>query len=621
MDVDIKLSPKQIHQEEFEEIDTTLNRPKIELKENVSLLDRGKSNKKQSRTNSLSPSTTSKSNMTRDQIKYCGAIMRNLKKHRDAAPFLHPVDYVKLNVPDYPKIIKYPMDLMTVDQKLMSAQYDAVEEFINDIRLIFNNCYKFNGPEAMISMLCQNVESAFEKSLRQMPPSKDSATPRSMSPFFDDDHDKIKRRKNNIKTNENKSSLSTHMLRRASEESRPKREVHPPPSKDYPEPILKRRNNNNNPRKNDLQMKFCAQTLKELKKNKYRDINYPFLAPVDVVALNIPDYVDIIKHPMDLSTIERKLNEGDYEDPKQFEQDIRLMFNNCYTYNPPNLPVYKMGRELEKVFDEKWTQRPSTPVPTPMTEEAFEDIQEEEEEEGRRRRTGGGGGGVVVEEEEEEEDEEMGGDSDFERDQKIAELERHIATISQQIASIKSQKRRRSEKTIGRRQSKPTLKEKKPVKERKRRVTKKKERQQTTKSGEEFPEFTFDQKKDLSEQINNLTGERLSTVVNIIQSSMPNLNGQGQDEIVLDIDSLDRRTLHRLHEFVTGESLIHKNKRSSPTPKRPRTHYSERATDRKIRQLEETLQKFNSDNEESSSESDSDSSSGSESDDSASDSD
>jgi bromodomain-containing factor 1 len=64
---------------------------------------------------------------------------------------------------------------------------------------------------------------------------------------------------------------------------------------------------------------------------------------------------------------------------------------------------------------------------------------------------------------------------------------------------------------------------------------------------------------------------------------------------VLDIDSLDRRTLHRLHEFVTGESLISTYKgSSSPSSKRPRTHYSERDSDRKIRELEKTLQKFNS---------------------------
>jgi hypothetical protein len=99
--------------------------------------------------------------------------MRNLKKHRDATPFIHPVDYIKLKVPDYPQIIKHPIDLTTIDGKLQHGEYSDVDQFVADIRLLFNNCYKFNGPEAMVSMLCQNVESAFEKSLRQMPPSKE----------------------------------------------------------------------------------------------------------------------------------------------------------------------------------------------------------------------------------------------------------------------------------------------------------------------------------------------------------------------------------------------------------------------------------------------------------------
>lgn len=608
------MNPLTNQTEEFEEIDTTMMKPKVELKENVSLLDRGKGIKKQSRTSSPSPSIPagSKTNMTRDQIKYCGAIMRNLKKHRDAAPFLHPVDYMKLNVPDYPKIIKHPMDLTTVDGKLNSGEYENVEEFINDIRLVFNNCFKFNGPEAMISMLCQNVESAFEKSLRQMPPSKGAPPmPRSLSPSLfedDDDHlpsasDKVKKRKiNNSKSSNTPFASSPSSPQRRSfstEDARPKREIHPPPSKDYPEPMTKRRN----PRKNDLQMKFCLQTLKELKKSKYRDINYPFLQPVDVVALNIPDYVNIVKHPMDLATIERKLTEGDYEEPEQFEADIRLMFNNCYLYNPPTLPVHKMGRDLEKAFDEKWAQKPDTPLPTPVIDEHVEEFED------------------AAHDDEEEDDDDESDDDD--RDQKIAELERHIATISQQIASIKSQKRKKPERPPPRRTSKPAAaKEKKaPVqqqKEKKKRApNKKKNEPPVDKShsnnhsnsnhrvSEVLPEFTFNQKKDLSERINNLAGDRLNTVVSIIQSSMPNLDGQGQEEIVLDIDSLDRSTLHRLHEFVTGESLISNKKSSSPSSKRPRTHYTERSTD----------------HNESSSESDSDSSSGSDSDDSGSSSD
>lgn len=98
----------------------------------------------------------------------------------------------------------------------------------------------------------------------------------------------------------------------------------------------------------------------------------------------------------------------------------------------------------------------------------------------------------------------------------------------------------------------------------------------------------------------------------------------------MDIDSLDRRTLHRLHEFVTGDSLVRNKKRA-------RTQYSQ---DRKLQELKKTLQKFNSgkkkqpspycflctyivfflDND-TSSDSESDSSSGSDSDDSGSSSD
>jgi bromodomain-containing factor 1 len=115
----------------------------------------------------------------------------------------------------------------------------------------------------------------------------------------------------------------------------------------------------------------------------------------------------------------------------------------------------------------------------------------------------------------------------LERDQKIADLERHIATISQQIASIKSQKKKKTADKPPRRPSAPRPKEKKmAVKEKRKRAPASsnnvKRKQPVT---EELPEFTFDQKKDLSERINNLTGDRLNTVVNIIQSSMPNLDG------------------------------------------------------------------------------------------------
>ncbi|KAG2174404.1 hypothetical protein INT43_004427 [Umbelopsis isabellina] len=545
-----------------------------------------------------SPAAMRHTNMTKDQLKYSVAIMRNLKKHRDVGSFLHPVDTVKLNIPHYNDIITQPMDLTTVDRKLNACEYENVEDFVYDVRLVFNNCYKFNGPESMISMLCQNVESAFEKGLRQMPPSKEPTPPR-MSPVSTDGEGKRK------KGQARKASTPPPPIRRISEDGRPRREIHPPPSKDYPEPMTTFKRN---PRKNDIQMKFCMQTLRELKKSKYKDINFPFLQPVDYVALKIPDYPTIIKHPMDLSTIEKKLNDGDYATPEEFEADIRLMFNNCYTYNPPALPVHNMGKQLEKIFDEKWKDKPAPPVAEPESYLASDE-------------------------------EEVEYDSEDPRDDQIAELERHLAIVSQQLASMKSSKKRKAERQMSRSNSSKLNKsvsgsrDKSSKFGRSSKSGEKRKRPVKSKSEDDIlPEFTFEQKKDLSENINNLNGDQLNTVVQIIQSSMPNLDGQGQEEIELDIDSLDRRTLHRLHEFVTGHSLVQNSQRKKQTAKKPRMQYSEEDADRKILELEKTLQKFNAKPDElanvllifighdSSSNSDS-SSSGSDSDDSGSSSD
>jgi hypothetical protein len=46
-----------------------------------------------------------------------------------------------------------------------------------------------------------------------------------------------------------------------------------------------------------------------LKKHQFSE---PFLRPVDTVALNIPDYYDVIKEPMDFSTVEAKIRGNDY---------------------------------------------------------------------------------------------------------------------------------------------------------------------------------------------------------------------------------------------------------------------------------------------------------------------
>ncbi|KAF8357427.1 cbp-1 [Pristionchus pacificus] len=78
----------------------------------------------------------------------------------------------------------------------------------------------------------------------------------------------------------------------------------------------------------------------------------PFTVPVDPYVLGCPDYFDIIKHPMDLSTIYAKLQSCKYTNPWQFCDDMWLMFDNAWMYNKKNSKVYKMCCNLSRLFVE-----------------------------------------------------------------------------------------------------------------------------------------------------------------------------------------------------------------------------------------------------------------------------
>lgn len=61
-----------------------------------------------------------------------------------ANPFYYPVDPVALNIPQYHSVIKFPMDLSTIQTKLKAGQYENAKEMESDVRLMLKNCFKFN---------------------------------------------------------------------------------------------------------------------------------------------------------------------------------------------------------------------------------------------------------------------------------------------------------------------------------------------------------------------------------------------------------------------------------------------------------------------------------------------
>ncbi|KAK8593052.1 hypothetical protein V6N13_043333 [Hibiscus sabdariffa] len=98
-------------------------------------------------------------------------------------------------------------------------------------------------------------------------------------------------------------------------------------------------------------MKQCEGLLKRLMSHQY---GWVFNKPVDTVKLNIPDYFNVIKHPMDLGTVKKKMASGAYASPLEFHADVRLTFSNAMTYNPPGNDVHVMADTINKFFEVRW---------------------------------------------------------------------------------------------------------------------------------------------------------------------------------------------------------------------------------------------------------------------------
>ncbi|XP_055807593.1 histone acetyltransferase GCN5 isoform X2 [Solanum dulcamara] len=80
--------------------------------------------------------------------------------------------------------------------------------------------------------------------------------------------------------------------------------------------------------------------------------SWPFKEPVD--ARDVPDYYDIIKDPIDLKTMSKRVeSELYYVTFDMFVADVRRMFANARTYNSPETIYYKCATRLESHFSNK----------------------------------------------------------------------------------------------------------------------------------------------------------------------------------------------------------------------------------------------------------------------------
>ncbi|GLD50029.1 bromodomain adjacent to zinc finger domain protein 2A [Lates japonicus] len=107
--------------------------------------------------------TTKRRRMTtRNQpdLTFCEIILMEMEAHADAWPFLEPVN--PRLVPGYRRIIKNPMDFLTMRERLLQGGYCSCEEFAADAQLVFNNCELFNEDTSEVGMAGHSMRRFFE---------------------------------------------------------------------------------------------------------------------------------------------------------------------------------------------------------------------------------------------------------------------------------------------------------------------------------------------------------------------------------------------------------------------------------------------------------------------------
>ncbi|VDM19477.1 unnamed protein product, partial [Wuchereria bancrofti] len=301
----------------------------------------------------------------------------------------------------------------------MPPEYICFASF-QDFESIFSNCYKFNQNEDDVSLMCKNVENLYREKMKLLPP-QEVEIPRPTAKRAAGKSKKSTGRIAIVKGVNGSRESSVSVQRGAADSSSildaaangavhatasAVDDVHPTSSQAPVQPVLPskvqkgvkrkadtttsfgddvvsakiatRRESGRPPKKpnyfidyNQLkprfkgkqteQMKFCQRLVNELFTKKCKSFTWPFLEPVDVEGLKLEDYYDIVKNPMDLGTIRRKLDAKQYATPEELRADVILVCENCYKYNPTSDPIHQHGRALQKYFEDKWRQMPEEP--------------------------------------------------------------------------------------------------------------------------------------------------------------------------------------------------------------------------------------------------------------------
>ncbi|KAJ3267166.1 hypothetical protein HDU77_005369 [Chytriomyces hyalinus] len=289
--------------------------------------------------------------LSSEDYKKCKKIIRRLLENPLSHWFHLPVDPIALGIPHYTQVIKEPMDFQTLKTKLSAGEFPTIRAFKSTAALIFKNAIAFNDATTqvhqdslvMLQALKQECKQAFGDS--KVEPARPEV---KSAPVLGERDNGLSSGYVGPKGDPLPKKMKLkHDTFEVEKPAAPPVPASPAPVSVAPQlPAQKMAVTSASGKK-------CLKILRKLQTDRHGQI---FSEPVDPVKLNIPTYFTVIKKPMDLRTISRKLESGTYRDHKDFRSDVELMLNNCFTFNVPGDWVFLQGKGLEAVFLAEWKQ-------------------------------------------------------------------------------------------------------------------------------------------------------------------------------------------------------------------------------------------------------------------------
>uniref|UniRef100_A0A8D0F2W9 Bromodomain testis-specific protein n=1 Tax=Strix occidentalis caurina TaxID=311401 RepID=A0A8D0F2W9_STROC len=525
-----------------------------------------------------------------NQLQYLQrVVMKAMWRHNFSWPFHEPVDAAALNLPDYYSIIKKPMDLSTIKKRLEHNYYTKAAECIEDFKTMFLNCYIYNKPSDDIVFMAQELEKVFMQKIAQMPPEErlvilnkgkrklkkpegkacitclvKQAESSEQPPVMTQELQQvtlaplsaaqltalmpaavpITKAKKGVKRKADTTTPTRSIFTASGESSAMFNERKA--AKAYrgenecvmPNKLLKRYLTHSQQSPEILkkihlseQLKHCNEILKEMFSKKHAAYAWPFLKPIDVASFSLGENQGITKCPTNLGTIKKKMDNFEYSDIQEFATDVRLMFMSCYKHNSPDHAIVAMARKFQDVFEKHFAKIPDEPVasvPLPQpTREMTETYSSESSND-------------------DSSEEKSSEDSEQERTVHLVKLQEQVSISSQSvfkhvsvgdlcgcqiilnccycsILSSCSQSKKTMQQVL---------------------LAHKSEDEDGAKP------MNYDEKRQLSLDINKLPGDKLGKVVHIIQSREHSLRNSNPDEIEIDFETLKASTLRELEKYV-----------------------------------------------------------------------